>query len=150
MVFSYLKKILKIPQAFGKCLQPDSLFQLFADYTIDFEVYCRCSNDCIELFQHALILLIFPAFFAASELSVLLIRPSKVLRFIEEKKEGAYSILKIQKRFRSSLIASQFGVTISLIAIGWLSSGLANHKWQGNTFENRLYDLIVFLIIVTI
>ena len=97
-----------------------------------------------------LILLIFPAFFAASELSVLLIRPSKVLRFIEEKKEGAYSILKIQKRFRSSLIASQFGVTISLIAIGWLSSGLANHKWQGNTFENRLYDLILFLIIVTI
>jgi putative hemolysin len=57
-----------------------------------------------------LFLLFFPAFFAASELSFLLIRPSKVLRLIEEKKKGAFSILKIQKRFRSSLIASQFGV----------------------------------------
>ena len=97
-----------------------------------------------------LILLIFPAFFAASELSVLLIRPSKVLRFIEEKKKGAYSILKIQKRFRSSLIASQFGVTISLIAIGWLSKGLVNNQWDDNSFKSRLYDLIFFLIIVTI
>ena len=97
-----------------------------------------------------LLLLLFPAFFAASELSVLLIRPSKVLRFIEEKKKGAYSILKIQKRFRSSLIASQFGVTISLIAIGWLSHGLANNKWTANTLQNRIFDLILFLIVVTL
>ena len=81
-----------------------------------------------------LLLLIFPAFFAASELSFLLIRPSKVLRLIEEKRKGAFSILKIQKRFRSSLIASQFGVTISLIAIGWLSKGLANDFWNENIF----------------
>ena len=97
-----------------------------------------------------LLILIFPAFFAASELSVLLIRPSKVLRLIEEKKEGAYSILKIQKRFRSSLITSQFGVTISLIAIGWLGNGIANSFWKENTFENRLFDLLLFLIIVLV
>ncbi len=95
-----------------------------------------------------LLLLIFPAFFAASELSFLLIRPSKVLRLIEEKKKGAFSILKIQKRFRSSLIASQFGVTISLIAVGWLSKGLANDFWNVNKFSNRIYDLLLFLFIV--
>ncbi len=94
------------------------------------------------------LLLIFPAFFAASELSFLLIRPSKVLRLIEEKREGAFSILKIQKRFRSSLIASQFGVTISLIAIGWLSKGLANDFWNKNEFSNRVYDLLLFFFIV--
>ena len=94
------------------------------------------------------LLLIFPAFFAASELSFILIRPSKVLRLIEEKKRGAFSILKIQKRFRSSLIASQFGVTISLIAIGWLSKGLAKDLWSENTFSNRIYDLILFLFLV--
>ncbi|MDC3171280.1 hemolysin family protein [Prochlorococcus sp. AH-716-E13] len=94
------------------------------------------------------LLLIFPAFFAASELSFLLIRPSKVLRLIEEKRKGAFSILKIQKRFRSSLIASQFGVTISLVAIGWLSKGLANDFWNKNTFSNRIYDLLLFLFIV--
>jgi len=93
-------------------------------------------------------LLIFPAFFAASELSFLLIRPSKVLRLIEEKREGAFSILKIQKRFRSSLIASQFGVTISLIAIGWSSKSLANDFWSENIFKNRIYDLILFLFLV--
>ncbi len=94
------------------------------------------------------LLLVFPAFFAASELSFLLIRPSKVLRLIEEKRKGAFSILKIQKRFRSSLIASQFGVTISLIAIGWLSKGLANDVWNENKFSNRIYDLLLFLLIV--
>ena len=96
------------------------------------------------------LLLIFPAFFAASELSFLLIRPSKVLRLIEEKRKGAISILKIQKRFRSSLIASQFGVTISLIAVGWLSKGLANDFWNVNKFSNRIYDLLLFLFIVLI
>ncbi len=96
------------------------------------------------------LLLIFPAFFAASELSFLLIRPSKVLRLIEEKRKGAFSILKIQKRFRSSLIASQFGVTISLIAIGWLSKGLANNFWNANKFSNRIYDLLLFLLIVLV
>ncbi len=97
-----------------------------------------------------LLLLIFPAFFAASELSFLLIRPSKVLRLIEEKRRGAFSILKIQKRFRSSLIASQFGVTISLIAVGWISKGLANEFWNLNKFSNRIYDLLLFLFIVLI
>ena len=96
------------------------------------------------------LLLIFPAFFAASELSFLLIRPSKVLRLIEEKRKGAFSILKIQKRFRSSLIASQFGVTISLIAVGWLSKGLANDFWNLNKFSNRIYDLLFFLFIVLV
>ena len=92
----------------------------------------------------------FPAFFAASELSILIIRPSKVLRLIDEQKKGANSILKIQKRFRSSLITSQFGVTISLIALGWLGKSLANSTWNENNLENRLYDLILFLIIVII
>ncbi len=96
------------------------------------------------------LLLIFPAFFAASELSFLLIRPSKVLRLIEEKRKGANSILKIQKRFRSSLIASQFGVTISLIAVGWLSKGLANDFWNLNKFSNRIFDLLFFLFIVLV
>ena len=96
------------------------------------------------------LLLIFPAFFAASELSFLLLRPSKVLRLIEEKRKGAFSILKIQKRFRSSLIASQFGVTISLVAVGWLSKGLANDFWNVNKFSNRIYDLLLFLFIVLI
>ena len=97
-----------------------------------------------------LFLLFFPAFFAASELSVLLIRPSKVLRLIEEKKKGAFSILKIQKRFRSSLIASQFGVTISLISIGWLSNSMANEFWEKNILPNRFFDLLLFLFVVTI
>ncbi len=97
-----------------------------------------------------LLLLAFPAFFAASELSVLLTRPSKVLRLIEEKRVGANSILKIQKRFRSSLITSQFGVTISLVAIGWLGNGLANDLWKNNSLESRLYDLTFFLVIVFI
>jgi len=94
--------------------------------------------------------LILPAFFAASELSVLLLRPSKVLRLIEEKREGAYSILKIQKRFRSSLITSQFGVTISLIAIGWIGKSMASNIWRINSLQSRFFDLFLFFTIVLI
>ena len=94
--------------------------------------------------------LILPAFFAASELSVLLLRPSKVLRLIEEKRKGAYSILKIQKRFRSSLITSQFGVTISLVAIGWIGKSIASSVWTINSFKSRFFDLFLFFIIVLI
>ena len=94
--------------------------------------------------------LILPAFFAASELSVLLLRPSKVLRLIEEKRKGAYSILKIQKRFRSSLITSQFGVTISLVAIGWIGKSIASSVWTINSLESRFFDLFLFFIIVLI
>jgi len=97
-----------------------------------------------------LLLLFFPAFFAASELSFLLIRPSKVLRLIEEKRKGAFSILKIQKRFRSSLIASQLGVSISLIAIGWISNSMANDYWSNEFFKSRIYDLLLFLFVVFI
>ena len=97
-----------------------------------------------------LFLLLFPAFFAASELSFLLIRPSKVLRLIEEKKKGALSILKIQKRFRSSLIASQLGVTISLVAIGWLGNSIASYYWRENILPNRFFDLLFFLLIVVV
>jgi len=92
--------------------------------------------------------LILPAFFAASELSVLLLRPSKVLRLIEEKRKGAYSILKIQKRFRSSLITSQFGVTISLVAIGWIGKSIASSVWTINSLKSRFFDLFLFFIIV--
>ena len=94
--------------------------------------------------------LILPAFFAASELSVLLLRPSKVLRLIEEKRKGAYSILKIQKRFRSSLITSQFGVTISLVAIGWIGKSIASNLWTINSLKSRFFDLFLFFIIVLI
>ena len=94
--------------------------------------------------------LILPAFFAASELSVLLLRPSKVLRLIEEKRKGAYSILKIQKRFRSSLITSQFGVTISLVAIGWIGKSIASNIWTINSLKSRFFDLFLFFIIVLI
>ena len=95
-------------------------------------------------------LLILPAFFAASELSFLLIKPSKVLRLIEEKRKGAFSILKIKKRFRSSLIASQFGVTISLIAIGWVCNNIASDYWRQNILANKFYDLLLFLFVVFI
>ena len=54
------------------------------------------------------------------------------------------------RRFRSSLIASQFGVTISLIAIGWLSNNLANDFWKSNVLSNRFYDLLLFLFVVLV
>tara|TARA_Y100001970_G_scaffold284864_1_gene403165 strand:- start:3244 stop:4524 length:1281 start_codon:yes stop_codon:yes gene_type:complete len=98
-----------------------------------------------------LVLLIFPAFFAASEIAILMIRPSRVLRLIEERNKAANSILNLQRRLRSTLMAAQFGVTISLIAIGWLgngiSEGLLNKEFE-NIYLYKTLDLLFFSIIV--
>ena len=64
------------------------------------------------------ILLALPAFFAAGEVSLLRLRPSRVQRLVEEGKAGAQAINRLQKRLRRALMVSQLGITLALVAIG--------------------------------
>ena len=92
------------------------------------------------------LLLIFPAFFAASELSFLLIRPSKVLRLIEEKKNDIHDEdISIQGAllYKYKLGCLTGGLSAGLIGIGGgviftmlnrIVLGLGPHKAAGTSY----------------
>ncbi len=94
------------------------------------------------------ILLFFAAFFAAGELSVLRLRPSKVERLIKEKQVGSKAIQRLQRKLKRTLMFTQLGLTMSFIAIGWLSHALANNLWVINEKTNQLTALTLFVSII--
>ena len=95
-----------------------------------------------------LILLAFPAFFAAGELSILRLRPSRVQRLVEEKKSGAKAINRLQRRLRRALMVSQLGGTIALVTLGWIGRGLGAEWWPDEKVTSRIWDTCLFLTIV--
>ncbi|MDP6833615.1 MAG: hemolysin family protein [Prochlorococcaceae cyanobacterium ETNP1_MAG_9] len=94
------------------------------------------------------ILLIFPAFFAAGEVSLLRLRPSRVQRLVEEKKSGAKAINRLQRRLRRALMVSQLGGTIALVTLGWIGKGLGEEWWPTDQLTSRMLDMFLFLLIV--
>ncbi len=97
-----------------------------------------------------IILIALPAFFGAGEVSLLRLRPSRVQGLIEEKKPGALSIHRLQRRLRRALMVWQLGGTLSLIAIGWLGNGLSQAWWPSINFPNRIFDILLFVGLVLI
>ena len=68
------------------------------------------------------LLLLLPAFFAAAEVALLRLRPSRVDVLVEEGKAGAASIHRLQRRVRRGPMVSQFGA-----AFGPVGSPLSNY-----------------------
>ena len=71
------------------------------------------------------ILLALLAFFAAGELALIRLRPSRVQQLEEAGEPGARSVARLQHRMRSVLVATQLGLVLALLAMGWLARGLA-------------------------
>ncbi len=94
------------------------------------------------------ILLILPAFFAAGEVSLLRLRPSRVQRLVEEKKPGATAINRLQRRLRRALMVSQLGGTMALVTLGWIGRGLGDQWWPDEKVTSRIWDMGLFLLIV--
>ena len=95
------------------------------------------------------ILLALPAFFAAGEVAVIRLRPSRVARLLEEGQLGAKAIHRLQRRMRRALMASQLGVTTSLVSLGWIGKELANKNWFFGTNSQQLINLVFFITIIT-
>ena len=94
------------------------------------------------------ILFIIPAFFAASEVALIRLRPSRVEKLIEEEKPGAQSIRRLQQRMRRGLMVAQLGVTISLVSLGWLGQDLADKWFSKDLSTNNLLSVVFFISIV--
>jgi len=68
----------------------------------------------------AVLLVIANGFFVATEFAIVKIRPSRLQALIEEGKPGAVNALKLLQRMDVYLSATQLGVTLASLALGWI------------------------------
>jgi len=95
-----------------------------------------------------ILLLLLPAFFAAGEVALLRLRPSRVEVLVEEGLNGAQAVQRLQRRLRRALMLSQLGATLALVAVGWVSRGLGRQLWPDGTPGAAWLDAGLFLLIV--
>ena len=94
------------------------------------------------------VLLVLPAFFAAAEVSLLRLRPSRVELLVEEGHAGAQAIQRLQRRLRRALMVSQLGATLALVALGWAGRGLGGRLWSDGSLGVAWRDASVFVLLV--
>ena len=95
-------------------------------------------------------LLVLPALFSAAEVALLRLRPSQVQEFSEQGRPGAKALQRLQRRFPTALLMTQFGTSLSLVALGWTGRGFGQRWWPLETPSGRWWDLAWFLVLVVI
>ena len=97
------------------------------------------------------VLLALPAFFAAAEVALLRLRPSRVSILIDERTRGARAVQRLQRRLRRTLIVSQLGTALSLLALGWIGRNLGEQLWPSMIVNgSRWWDAMLFLVLVAL
>ncbi len=99
----------------------------------------------------ALVLLL--AFFAASEFALIRLRPTRVQLLEADGKRGATAVARLQRRLRRALVATQLGMTLSLVALGWTGRGLAERWGRGSAgawLGQAWLDVLVFVGLVVL
>nr|WP_275899463.1 hemolysin family protein [Bacillus piscicola] len=74
-----------------------------------------------------IILIIFTAFFVASEFAIVKIRKSRVEYLYAQGKPGAKALEKVTNHLDSYLAACQLGITVTALGIGWLGEPAVAH-----------------------
>ena len=93
-------------------------------------------------------LLALLAFFAAAEFSLIRLRPTRVQLLEADGCPGAPAVARLQRRLRRALVATQLGMTLSLIALGWSGRDLAE-RWASHARLSQVWlDAAVFLLLV--
>ncbi len=96
------------------------------------------------------ILIALTAFFAAGELAVLRLRPSRVERLIEENQSGANSVNRLQRKLRMLLMVTQLGMTFSLVGMGWSINNLSRAWWPPEAQSKLIWEMVLFISCVTL
>ncbi len=96
-------------------------------------------------------LLALLAFFAAGEFALIRLRPSLVQLLEADGHPGARSVARLQHRLRRALVATQLGMTLALVALGWTGRGLAERWARSSPATTQAWvDLAVFLVLVLV
>ena len=94
-------------------------------------------------------LLFLLAFFAASEFALIRLRPTRVQLLAEDGAPGAAAVARLQRRLRRALVATQFGMSLALVALGWTGRGLAERWGQTAGAPQQVWlDVGVFVGLV--
>ncbi len=96
------------------------------------------------------ILIALTAFFAAGELAVLRLRPSRVERLIEENQSGANSVNRLQRKLRMLLMVTQLGITFSLVGLGWSINDLSQAWLPPEAQSKLIWEMVLFISCVTL
>ena len=92
-------------------------------------------------------LLILLAFFAASEFALIRLRPTRVQLLEEDGHAGATAVARLQRRLRRALVATQLGMAMALLALGWSGRALAE-RLSTASGQQVWWDLAVFAVLV--
>ena len=98
-------------------------------------------------------LLLLLAFFAASEFALIRLRPTRVQLLEADGERGATAVARLQRRLRRALVATQLGMTLSLLALGWTGRGLAERWGRGSAgawLGQAWLDVLVFVGLVVL
>ena len=87
-------------------------------------------------------------FFAAAEFALIRLRSSRVQVLASAGTPGAKAVERLQKRLRRTLLATQLGATLAVVALGWSGRGLAASL--DPTGQRPWIDLLVFAVIVSL
>jgi putative hemolysin len=94
------------------------------------------------------VLIALLAFFSAGEMALIRLRPSRVQQLVEDGLPGAEAVAKLQRRLRRALVATQLGMVLALVALGWAGRGVAERlSWSwAERMPQAALDLVVFLL----
>ncbi|MFZ9464499.1 MAG: CNNM domain-containing protein, partial [Vulcanococcus sp.] len=99
-------------------------------------------------------LLVLLAFFAAAEFSLIRLRPTRVQLLAADGCAGAAAVARLQRRLRRALVATQLGMTLALIALGWSGRDLAERLGHDlvplRPVPQLWLDAAVFLLLVLV
>ncbi|MFD0587153.1 hemolysin family protein [Paenibacillus sp. GCM10027627] len=103
----------------------------------------------IKLILFALLLL-FTAFFVATEFAIIRMRASRVQQMVDEGYKNAVSIQRVTKHLDGYLSACQLGITITALGLGWLGEPtveqLLHPLFQKYGIQGDIGSVIAFLI----
>ena len=92
-------------------------------------------------------LLILLACFAASECALIRLRPTRVQLLEEDGHAGATAVARLQRRLRRALVATQLGMAMALLALGWSGRALAE-RLSTAAGQQVWWDIAVFAVLV--
>ena len=74
-----------------------------------------------------LVLVVANGFFVAAEFSLVAVRRSRVTELVGEGRRNARTLQRAVDRLDASLAATQLGITISSLALGWIGEPALAH-----------------------